>query len=66
SGLKTKNDQLFLKAQEAHNWLYPNNHLQERVLSSVAIESKLGIQGLRGVLLEMKQADRGEHLIVIS
>lgn len=66
SGLKKKHDQLFLKAHEAHNWLYPNNHLQERVLSSVAIESKLGIQGLRGVLLEMKQADRGEHLIVIS
>jgi bacillithiol biosynthesis cysteine-adding enzyme BshC len=66
SGLKKKHDQLFLKAHEAHNWLFPNNHLQERVLSSLAIESKIGIHVLRGILSEIKQAERGEHLILIS
>ncbi|MGA1249801.1 MAG: bacillithiol biosynthesis cysteine-adding enzyme BshC [Candidatus Kapaibacteriota bacterium] len=63
SGLKKKQEQLFLKSHEAHAWLHPGNHLQERVLSSFSIESKLGMEGMIKLLSEIKQSNREEHLI---
>ena len=63
SGLKKKQEQLFLKSHEAHAWLYPGNHLQERILSSFSIESKLGMEGMIKLLSEIKQSNREEHLI---
>jgi len=65
SGIKKKQDQLFVKAQEAHDWIYPHNHLQERVLSAVSIEVKVGSDGLRGILNEIQQSACDEHLIFL-
>jgi len=64
SVLKKKQEQLFIKAKEAHEWIYPNNHLQERVLGSVSIEAKIGESAMKDALLSIKEAERGEHIVL--
>lgn len=65
SGIKKKQDQLFVKAHEVHDWIFPHNHLQERVLSGVSIEAKIGSEGLRGILSDIQDSPMDEHLIFL-
>ena len=65
SGIKKKQDQLFVKAQEVHDWVYSHNHLQERVLSAFSIEVKIGSEGLRRILSEIQESTCDEHLIFL-
>lgn len=64
SAIKKKQDILFGKASETHAWIYPHNQLQERVLSSVSIEAKIGKEKFRDILNIIKDAPRDKHLLI--
>jgi uncharacterized protein YllA (UPF0747 family) len=64
SSLKKKQDMLFGKAHEAHAWIYPHNHLQERFLSSMTVEARIGKEMFRDILIAIKNASRDMHLLI--
>lgn len=64
SSLKKKQEMLFGKSHEAHEWIYPRNHLQERLFSSVSIEARIGKEMFRNILDAIKQAPRNEHVLI--
>ena len=64
SSMKKKQDVIFGKAHEAHTWIYPENHLQERFLSSISIETRIGKEMFRNVLIAIKQASRDMHILI--
>ena len=64
SSLKKKQDMLFGKAHEAHAWIYPQNHLQERFLSSMTVEAKVGKEMFRDILIAIKNASRDMHILI--
>jgi bacillithiol biosynthesis cysteine-adding enzyme BshC len=64
SSLKKKQDMLFGKAHEAHAWIYPQNHLQERFLSSITLEARVGKEMFRDILIAIKNASRDMHILI--
>jgi bacillithiol biosynthesis cysteine-adding enzyme BshC len=64
SSIKKKQDVIFGKAHEAHAWIYPENHLQERFLSSISIEARIGKEMFRNVLIAIKHASREMHSLI--
>jgi len=64
SSLKKKQDMLFGKAHEAHAWIYPQNHLQERFLSSMTLEARVGKEMFRDILIAIKNASRDMHILI--
>jgi uncharacterized protein YllA (UPF0747 family) len=64
SSLKKKQDMLFGKAHEAYAWIYPRNHLQERFLSSMTVEARIGKEMFRDILIAIKNASRDMHLLI--
>ena len=64
SSSKKKQEILFGKAREAHAWIYPQNHLQERFLSSMTVEARVGKEMFRDILIAIKNASRELHVLI--
>jgi bacillithiol biosynthesis cysteine-adding enzyme BshC len=64
SSIKKKQEAVFGKANEAHAWLYPKNHLQERFVGSMVFEARLGREIFKKILHAIKNASREEHLLI--
>ena len=53
SSKKKQNELLFQKGKEAMNWIYPKGKHQERVISSISFENKIGSKAFISAIMDI-------------